>query len=125
MSEERSIAEFQAIENRFNDAVISNDVDRVMKYVAEDWVLVDGQAGIVPRERFFAAIEQGRLSHSTMTNQVLRVRVYGDIAVVTGRGRTTGMWRGQPLEADEWITDVYRMVKDEWLCVLTHSTPAQ
>jgi ketosteroid isomerase-like protein len=125
MAEERSISEFQAIEDDFNDAVLSNEVDRVRKYVTDDWILVDGHGGIVPGERFFAAIEQGLLSHSTMSNRVLRVRVYGDIAVVTGRGQSTGMWRGEVLEADEWITDVYQRVNGGWLCVLTHSTPAQ
>ena len=37
-----------------------------------------------------------------MTKEILRVKVYGDIALVTGRGQNTGTWLGQPLEADEW-----------------------
>lgn len=58
-----------------------------------------------------------------MTKDVARVRLYGDVAVVTGRGRNTGFFEGQPIAADEWITDVYRRVEDRWLCVLTHLTP--
>ena len=46
------------------------------------------------------------------------------IAVVTGRGQNTGTFNGQPIAADEWITDVYRKVDGRWLCVLTHLTPA-
>ena len=125
MTAEQLINEFQQIEDKFNKAVISNRVDEIKRCVTEDWVLVDSQGGIIPQDNFFYVLEQGMLSHSTMTKQILRVKVYGDIALVTGRGQNTGIWQGQPLEADEWITDVYKKVNDNWLCVLTHLTPVK
>ena len=108
MKEEQLIKQFQQIEDNFNTAVISNSVDEIKKCVTRDWVL-----------------QQGQLSHSTMTKVILRVKVYGDIALVTGRGQNTGTWQGRPLEADEWITDVYKNENDKWLCVLTHLTPVK
>lgn len=117
--------QFQEIEDNFNVAVISNSVDEIKKCVTSDWVLVDSQGGIIPQEGFYNVLQQGQLSHSTMTKEILRVKVYGDIALVTGRGQNTGMWQGQPLEADEWITDVYKKENDKWLCVLTHLTPVK
>jgi len=116
---------FQQIENKFNEAVISNNVEEIKDCITEDWVLVDSQGGIIPQERFFSVLEQNLLSHSTMTKEILRVKVYGDIALVTSRGQNTGTWQGQPMEADEWITDVYKMENDKWLCVLTHLTPVK
>jgi ketosteroid isomerase-like protein len=86
---------------------------------------VDGQGGIIPQEGFFSVLQNGQLSHSTMTKEILRVKVYGEIALVTGRGQNTGTWQGQPLEAEEWITDVYKKENDTWLCVLTHLTPVK
>jgi ketosteroid isomerase-like protein len=123
MTEEQLINQFQQIDDNFNVAVISNSVAEIKKCVTSDWVLVDSQGGIIPQERFFSLLEQGFLSHSTMTKEILRVKVYGDIALVIGRGQNTGTWQGQPLEADEWITDVYKKEHDKWLCVLTHLTP--
>ncbi len=125
MTDEILISEFQKIEDNFNKAVISNKVDEIKKCVTEDWVLVDSQGGIIPQEGFFRVLEQGLLSHDTMTKQILRVKIYGSIALVTGRGQNTGSWQGQPLEADEWITDVYKKENDNWLCVLTHLTPVK
>lgn len=116
---------FQKIEDDFNKAVISNNVNEIKKCITEDWVLVDSEGGIIPQEGFFQVLELGTLNHSTMTKKVLRVKVYGEIALVTGRGQNTGTWQGQPLEADEWITDVYRNVNNQWLCVLTHLTPVK
>ncbi len=116
---------FHGIEENFNQAVISNKVEEIKKCITKDWVLVDSQGGIIPQEGFFQVLEQGLLSHSTMTKEILRVKVYGNIALVTGRGQNTGSWKGQPLEADEWITDVYKKENDKWLCVLTHLTPVK
>ena len=125
MTDEQLIIEFQIIEDNFNKAVISNKVDEIKKCITEDWVLIDTQGGIIPQEGFFKVLEQGLLTHSTMTKKILRVKMYGDIALVTGRGQNTGTWQGQPLEADEWITDVYKKINDKWLCVLTHLTPVK
>lgn len=116
---------FQHIEDNYNKAVVTNDINEIKKCITTDWVLVDAQGGIIPQEKFFTVLEQGLLSHTTMCKQVLRVKVYGDIALVTGRGQNTGIWQGNPMEADEWITDVYKKENDKWLCVLTHLTPVK
>jgi ketosteroid isomerase-like protein len=125
MTDDQLIQTFQDIEDNFNNAVISDNVNEIKKCVTIDWVLVDSQGGIIPQEGFFQVLEKGLLSHTTMTKKVLRVKVYGDIALVTGRGQNTGTWNGKPMEADEWITDVYKKENDTWLCVLTHLTPVK
>ena len=117
--------EFTAIENAFNDAMVSNDVDRIASCTSDDWVLVTPEVGPVSREGMLAAISSGTLSHDMMVKRLARVKVYGDMAVVTGRGQNTGLFKGQPIRADEWITDVYRKLDGKWRCVLTHLTPAQ
>lgn len=116
--------EFAAVEDAFNLAMISNDVSRISACISEEWVLVTPEVGPVSRERMLAAIESGLLSHDTMSKELVRAEVYGEIAVVTGRGRNTGTFKGEPIEADEWVTDIYRKVEGRWLCVLTHLTPA-
>ena len=115
--------ELAGVEEDFNRAMVSNDVVRISACVADDWVLVTPENGVVPGARILHVIESGELSHDTMTKDRGRVRVYGDVAVVTARGRNTGYFRGQRLSADEWVTDVYRKVDGRWLCVLTHLTP--
>ncbi len=123
MMGETLFKELEAVEEAFNRAVISNDVAQISACISEDWVLVTPEAGPILRERFLQAVGQGVLSHDSMTKEIDRVRVYGDVAVVTGRGRNTGMFKGKPISADEWVTDVYVKSGDRWICVLTHLTP--
>lgn len=117
------VREFAEIEEAFDQAMISNDVARIRACIVDDWVLVTPEAGVVPRDRLLHAIETGELSHDTMTKDIVRVRVYGDTAVVTSRGRNTGTFRGAPISADEWVTDIYLKVCGQWQCTLTHLTP--
>jgi ketosteroid isomerase-like protein len=115
---------FQVIEDRFNDAMVSNNVERVAQCISDDWVLVTPEKGPIGREAILQAISSGMLTHDSMTKQVVRAKVYGDIAVVTGRGSNTGTFQGAPISADEWVTDVYRFTQGQWRCVLTHLTAA-
>jgi ketosteroid isomerase-like protein len=114
----------QALEERFNAAMISNDVSRISECITDDWLLVTPEAGPVPRSRILGVIGSGRLAHATMTKVPTHAAVMGDVAWVTGRGQNTGSFDGVPIMADEYITDVYRRSGDGWLCMLTHLTPA-
>ena len=124
MTDEVLFRELEAVEEAFNRAVVSNDITEISACISEDWVLVTPEAGPVPRERFLQAVEQGILSHDSMSKDIGRVRVYDNVAVVTGRGRNTGMFKGAPISANEWVTDIYVKIDDRWICVLTHLTPA-
>lgn len=112
------------LENAFNQAMISNDVERISRCITDDWILVTPEAGPVPRSRILDAIGSGLLSHATMSKVATHACVVGDIAWVTGRGRNTGTFAGKPIAADEYITDIYRKMDGTWRCMLTHLTPA-
>lgn len=113
------------LEEAFNQAMISNDVERISRCVTDDWILVTPEAGPVPRSRILDVIGSGLLTHATMTKVATHACVTGDIAWVTGRGQNTGTFNGQPMSADEYITDIYRKVDGTWRCMLTHLTPAR
>jgi ketosteroid isomerase-like protein len=115
--------ELARVEEDFNQAMISNDVAQIRACITDDWVLVTPEAGVMPGSRILHVIATGDLTHDTMTKNVGRVKVYGDVAVVTARGRNSGSYKGQPISADEWVTDVYRKIDGRWLCALTHLTP--
>lgn len=114
-----------ALEDAFNEAMISNDVERIAACISEDWKLVTPERGPLDREVILSAIGGGALTHATMTKKAICAKVMGEVAYVTGRGQNTGTFRGAPMQADEWITDVYERRSGVWRCVLTHLTPAQ
>ena len=70
MTDEVLFRELEAVEEAFNRAVVSNDVAEISACISEDWVLVTPEAGPVPRERFLQAVEQGILSHDSMSKEL-------------------------------------------------------
>lgn len=113
-----------AAEDAFNRALVSNDVNEIRKCITADWVLVTPERGPLSGAIILDAIESGTLGHDSMTKQTHLIRIFGDAAFVTGRGQNTGWFRGEPIRADEWITDIYRRIDGRWMCELTHLTPA-
>lgn len=111
-------------EQAFNEAMISNDVARIAECVTPDWVLVTPERGPIPGREILAIIGSRMLTHATMTKTIQHMHVMGDVALVTARGQNTGSFRGTPISADEWITDIYHRLDSRWRCVLTHLTPA-
>lgn len=115
--------EFEKLERLWSQAIVSNDAGTIGRFMADDWVIV-GESGITQKDDFLASVASGDLTHEKMEGSVKRVRVYGDIAVVTARGTNNGHYKGQPFSADEWITDVFQKRDGRWRCVVTQLTPA-
>ena len=114
--------ELLKIEEEFAAAILKNDVENLGRLVADDWIIIDPNGEIVDRTRFFEVIKSGALTHDMMESEDLRIRVYGDSAVVTGVTRTKGKFMGQEFSTQERATDVFVKSDGRWRCVLTHLT---
>ena len=114
--------ELLKVENGFTEAIVKNDPEAIGRLVADDWIIIDPDGGIVERTRFFEVIKSGALAHDMMESEDLRVRVYGDSAVVTAVTRTKGKFMGQEFSTQERATDVFVKRDGQWQCVLTHLT---
>lgn len=109
--------------HRWAEAIAANDVERMATFVTPDWTLVD-RPGIVGAEGFHTAVATGLLQHHEMTHEIVEIRRLGaDIALIVTHGRSTGTFRGQPIAADEWTSDVVVRHADGWRCVFTQLTP--
>jgi ketosteroid isomerase-like protein len=117
--------QLEAAEQAFNAAMISNDLDAIRRCITDDWVLVTPEIGPVSAQTMLGLIAAGTLVHDTMTKTTHHMHVLGGVATVTGRGQNTGWFGGNPISADEWITDVYRLMDGKWRCVLTHLSSAR
>jgi ketosteroid isomerase-like protein len=110
------------LENDFARAVTNNDADAVGGFLADDWIIVDPDGGITDKARFLGVIKSGALSHEMMESTDLRVRLYGNTAVVTGLTTTKGKFMGQDFTSCERATDIFVKQNDRWQCVFTQLT---
>jgi len=114
--------ELLKLENEFAQAIVNNDADTVDGFLADDWIIVDPDGGIIGKARFLGVIKSGALSHEMMESADLRVRLYGNTAVVTGLTTTKGKFMGQDFTSCERATDIFVKENDRWRCVFTQLT---
>jgi ketosteroid isomerase-like protein len=110
------------LENEFARAVANNDAGALDGLLANDWIIVDPDGSIVDKARFLEVIKSGALSHESMESTDLRVRLYGNTAVVTGLTTTKGKFMGQDFASCERATDIFVKQTDRWQCVFTQLT---
>ena len=117
------LASFQALLDRWADAIVANDAPRIASFAEPDWVIVGPEGGPGELEPFLAVVASGELTHSQMAFEVLEARVYGDVAVVLAHGTNAGSWQGTAFTADEWVTEVFVRRPDGWRCAFSALTP--
>ena len=120
-------AEVVTAQQAWSDATVANDADVIADLMTSDWVIVTPD-GVVSADQFLGAIRSSALSHTRMEaapgqDGIPRVRVYGDVAVLTQRFVSTEIRGEQIRDNDEWMTTVFVRSRGRWLTTLIHLTP--
>jgi ketosteroid isomerase-like protein len=111
-----------AVEEELTRALLANDADAVGRLLADDWIVVNAYGGVGERSDFLAGIRKGVFSRRTMEISEPRVRIYGNVALVTTKLKTSGQLGGKPFDVTERQTDVLLWHDGSWSSVLTHET---
>lgn len=114
--------EILRLEEEFGEAIVRNDAEAIGRLLADDWIIIDADGGIIDRPRFLSVIESGALSHEGMNSDDFRVRIYGKTAIATALTTSKGKYMGQEFTARERATDVFVKVNGRWQCVLSQLT---
>lgn len=118
--DERIRAELFTAVNEWDRAMVENDADAIGRYMADDWVIVGSDGRVSDKAHFLGLVRSGVLNHDVMESNDLRVRVYGDTAVLLSRGVSGGRYRGEPFREIERASCVFVRESGRWRCVLTH-----
>ena len=114
--------ELAKVAAEFANAIVKNSPEAIRQFVSDDWIIINADGGIIDRQRFLEVIKSGTLTHEMMESDDMRVRVYGDSAVVSAVTRSKGKFMGQEFTTHERSTDVFVRRDGQWRCVLTQLT---
>lgn len=113
-------AELIGLAHEWDRAMVENDAEAIGRYMADDWTIFGSDGSMSDKATFLGLVKSGTLSHDVMESEDLKVRVYGDTAVVTSRGVSGGKYQGQPFREVEQSSNVFVRQEGQWRCVLTH-----
>ena len=104
----------------WDQAMVQNDADTIGQFMHDDWVIIGSDGGVSDKPTFLAQIREGRLTHDTMTSEDLRIRAYGDVAVLIATGISAGLFEDRPFREHERQSSVFVKEGGQWRCVMTH-----
>ena len=114
--------EIRKLEEEFGKAMIQNDAEAIGRFLADDWIIIDPDGGIIDRARFLGVIKSGALTHQAMDSTDMRIRIYANTATVTALTTSTGKYMGQDFKTQERATDVFVKENGQWRCVISQLT---
>jgi len=120
------VAEVVAAERAWMDAIRSNDATALDAILAHDYQLTDNSGRVHTRADDLARARAGTMHFDAYDTTEVKVRVWGDTAVVTGRASTRGTNAGRPFANDFTFTDTLARIDGRWRAVAAHvSRPTQ
>lgn len=115
-SREAIEAELVALAHEWTNAFLNRDTQTLERIAADDWTCTEPTGEVVAKVRDLAAIGSAPAASSRIAKTDLKVRVYGDTAIVTGRQQELGPDAGTAFQ----ITDTWRRLDGRWRCHATH-----
>jgi ketosteroid isomerase-like protein len=114
--------ELIALENAWALAVQEGDTEGLDLIIGDDYIGTTAAGGTQTKEEYLADfVSEARMTYS-LTTEDLRVRVYGETAVLTHGGHAEGELKGQSTSGDYRWTHVLVKRKGRWEAVANHVT---
>jgi ketosteroid isomerase-like protein len=118
----RAEQELIQIENELIDALLKRDVSVFERFLDEDYIFTDSGSNVHFKANVLGYLKSGDLINETYFLSDLRVRLYGNTAIVTGRSKTK--WRAGDDGAidQDRFTDVFVKRNERWYLVAGQTT---
>jgi len=115
----------RAVEMRRREALLAADTVALSRLLAPDFVEISRFGTVRTRADNIGDIGSGALHLTAVKYDSLNVRIYGDVAVLTGIADNTGTMRGFPFSGRIRYTRVFVRRDGRWQAVLMQQTPMQ
>jgi ketosteroid isomerase-like protein len=104
-----------------NEATAKKDGATLGKFLADDWVY-QGPGGTQTKAETLAALESEDQKFDSITLGEMKVRVFGNTAVVTGSEDEKSSYQGKETSEHYLWTDVFVKRQGHWLLVASQAT---
>lgn len=120
--EQAEIALIKKMEDERIQAGVRKDVEAIAPFTAEEYVQIDFDGRVMDRDATFRRIRSSDIRLRSNSPDDLRVRIYGDVAVVTGRATPKGVVDGREFVDPVRYSRVYVKRDGRWQVVLFQQT---
>jgi ketosteroid isomerase-like protein len=98
----------------WDKAIVRKDREAIAANMSDDFRQIDAGGGVESKASFLEDILSPKLRIDPYTVEDFEVRVYGDVALLSGRTRMTGAYDGKPFATHYRYIDVYVRRNGAW-----------
>lgn len=109
--------QIEALEYQWRDAIVENNVSQMDHLLADDYIGISANGTIATKPQELAQRKAGTVRIQSLDLSDLKVRVYGDTAVVTSRAELTGVNGQSDISGNYRYTRVYNKRLGQWKIV--------
>jgi ketosteroid isomerase-like protein len=120
-----AVSQFREVARNLAAAYMRGDRAFVDDLLADDWTSTDYQGHAWTKANVLALFGAGGPTFTKMEIDVDKVRLVGDVAIVTGRSVSEGRIGGRDLSITQRYTDVYVRRDGRWRIVASQGTQVQ
>ena len=109
--------EIEALEMQWRNAEVDNNVKEMDHLLADDYIGISANGTVETKAQEIAQRKAGTVRIQSLDLSDLKVRVYGDTAVVTSKAELTGVNGQSDISGDYRYTRVYNKRLGQWKIV--------
>jgi len=107
---------------RWDKDIVAKRREEVAANMAEDFRQIDGAGNIENKNSFVEGLMDPQLHIDPYTVEDFEVRLYGDVALLSGRTRMTGRYGSEPFTSHYRYIDIYVRQDGDWKIVSVQIT---
>ena len=111
------------LEKQWTDAELKQDAVALDRILADDIVEIESTGQVQTKAEDLADLKSGEFKLESLSFGDMKVRVFGNVAVVNGPYTMKGTYKGKDISHEGHFTDVFVKRQGRWQCVSTQSTP--
>jgi ketosteroid isomerase-like protein len=115
--DEAAMQQLLQLNNEYDSAILRNDTAILKRIYAEDYVFTNPEGRILTRAEQLSSIAVSEVKWATGRSEDVKVKIYDDMAVMTGAFLANGSYRGNPLTIHERYTAVWIKTENGWQLV--------
>ena len=109
--------------DRWDEAIVRKDRAAIEANMTDDFRQIDRAGNIATKTSFVDGVLSPDLQIDPYAVEDFEVRLYGDVALLSGRTRMTGRYQGKPFVSHYRYIDVYVRRGDDWKVVSVQISP--
>ena len=115
--ETATVAKLAALSDAWDKAIVRKDHAAIAANMAADFRQIGGDASVEDKAAFVADLTAADFSIDPYTVEGFNVRLYGDVALLSGIIRMTGHSEGKPFASHFRYIDIYVRTNGDWKIV--------